>query len=100
MKMQYFYPKQDDFYGVYYPNPIPSHKASTTGMLALAAASLFPKITLTIALTPPGADITCLDYSPDKDAAYAETFRARLQGLYARAAVDTVEAVAGFVCRK
>lgn len=27
MKMQYFYPKQDGFYGVYYPNPIPSHKA-------------------------------------------------------------------------
>lgn len=26
MKMQYFYPEQDGFYGVYYPNPAPSRK--------------------------------------------------------------------------
>lgn len=121
MKKQYFYPEQDGFYGVYYPNPTTSSKAfiamlgdssddrmavsgvkwlhkhgcnvmtmspdkkdyghhdyplerfgkaievlkaggndkigivgaSTTGMMALAAASCFPEITLTIAMTPP-----------------------------------------------
>lgn len=121
MDKQYFSPEQDGFYGVYYPNPVPSDKAmiamlgdssddhmvksgvkwlhkygcnvmamspdkkdyghhdypleridrviqflksqgdqkigivgaSTTGMVALAAASLFPDLTLTIAMTPP-----------------------------------------------
>lgn len=27
MKMQYFSPEQDGFYGVYYPNPAPGRKA-------------------------------------------------------------------------
>lgn len=121
MKKQYFYPEQDSFYGVYYPDQVPSNKAlivmlgdssdsrmvvsavkwlhkrgcnvmamspdkkdygyhdyplerfektievlkawgndkigivgaSATGMMALAAASFFPEITLTIALSPP-----------------------------------------------
>lgn len=121
MKKQYFSPERDGFYGVYYPNPVPSDKAfiamlgdssddrmavsgvkwlqkrgcnvmamsldrkdyghhdyplerigqaievlkaqgnwkigimgaSTTGMVALVAASLLPDITLTIAMTPP-----------------------------------------------
>lgn len=121
MNKQYFSPEKDGFYGAYYPNPAPSHKAfiamlgdssddrmvvsgvkwlqkrgcnvmamspgkkdyghhdyplerfekaiavlkkrgnekigivgaSTTGMVALAAASYFPEITLTIAMTPP-----------------------------------------------
>lgn len=120
MKKQYFYPKTDGFYGVYYPNPVGANKAvitmlgdssddymvvsavkwmhqlecnvlamspaqkdyghhnyplerigcairflksngntkigiagaSTTGMTALVAASLFPDITLTIAMSP------------------------------------------------
>lgn len=121
MDKRYFSPERDGFYGVYYPNPVPSRKAmiamlgdssddhmvksgvtwlcrhgcnvmamspdkkdyghhdyplewigraiavlkargnqkigivgaSTTGMVALVAASLFPDITLTIALSPP-----------------------------------------------
>lgn len=121
MEKQYFSPERDGFYGVYYPNPVPSDKAmiamlgdssddhmtksgvkwlhrhgcnvmamspdkkdyghhdyplerfgraievlkaqgnrkigivgaSTTGMVALAAASLFSDITLTIAVSPP-----------------------------------------------
>ena len=121
MRKQYFSPEWEGFYGVYYPNPVPSCKAmiamlgdssddhmvkssvkwlhkygcnvmamspgkkdyghhdypleridgaiqflksqgnqkigivgaSTTGMVALAAASLFPDLTLTIAMTPP-----------------------------------------------
>ena len=121
MEKQYFSPERDGFYGVYYPNPVPSSKAmiamlgdssddhmvksgvkwlhgqgcnvmamspgkkdyghhdypleridraiqfiksqgnqkigivgaSTTGMVALAAASLFPDLTLTVAMTPP-----------------------------------------------
>lgn len=55
MKMQYFYPEQDGFYGVYTSRKviIAMLGDSSDDWMVVSAASVFPEITLTIALTPP-----------------------------------------------
>ena len=52
-------------------------------------------LTMPLYKTLPQADITCLDYSPDMMATAQ-----RRAGMYAKATVETVEAMACFTCRK